>query len=78
MTIDNDLDRIAIYISKLDPHDSYKEPLESEYKLYRDILESIPADESPPDRLVSSIYSLHQRMKNYVVFGTTNNPLNPI
>ena len=75
MTIDNDLDRIAIYISKLDPHDIYKEALEKEYELYRDIIESIPVDESPPDRLVSSIFSLLQRLKNYVVFGNTNNPL---
>ena len=78
MTIDNDLDRIAIYLSKLDPHDSFKEALENEYQLYRDIMESIPVDVSPPDRLIASVYSLFQRLKNYVVFGTSNNPLTPI
>ena len=78
MSLDNDLDRIAIYISKLNPHDSFKEALENEYRLYRDILESVPVDANPPDRLPSSIYSLTLRLKNYVVFGTSNNPLVPV
>lgn len=78
MSLDNDLDRIAIYISKLDPHDSFKEALENEYRLYRDILESVPVDVNPPDRLPNSIYSLLLRLKNYVVFGISNNPLVPV
>ncbi|MBQ9279496.1 MAG: leucine-rich repeat domain-containing protein [Clostridia bacterium] len=78
MIMGNDLNRIGIYISKLAPNDTYKAALEKEYHFYREVLEAFPADSALPEELISSIYSLLQRIKNYVVFGNTSNPLVPI
>ena len=73
--IDRMLDRIAVLLLKVDDNDQYKESLEREYKLYREILESIPRSAQEPSKLMASVFSMEQRLNNYVLIGTKKNPL---
>ncbi len=73
--IDKMLDRIEVMLLKLREDDPYKDALESEYNLYRKVLEALPRDVTPPDKLFSSVFSLEQRLNHYVILGKSNNPM---
>ena len=69
------LDAIEVMLLKIDENDSYKAPLEKEYELYRTSLESIPRDVNVPQTLSTSVFSMEQRLRNYVILGKSSNPL---
>lgn len=73
--IDKMLDRIEVMLLKLSKDDKYRETLENEYALYRRILEALPRSDNLPDKLFSSVYSLEQRLNNYIILGKSSNPL---
>ncbi len=73
--IDKQLDKIEVMILRLPSDDIYKKALESEYTLYRSVLEALPRNVNIPDKLYSSVLSLEQRLTYYVVLGKSANPL---
>ncbi len=73
--IDKMLDKIEVMLLKLAQDDVYREALQNEYALYRSILEALPRSANVPDKLYSSVFSMEQRLTNYVILGKSANPM---
>ncbi len=73
--MDRQLDMLEVLLMRVSEEDKYKQQLIDEYNLYRSAFESVPRDRDIPDILQNAVNSFDQRLRKYIIQGTSNNPI---